>query len=63
MNQQLANNIIKELYSLVEQMENLKNHTGHYQRHVIHNELTHYIEKIKQQTLLVTHLQMSGNIK
>jgi hypothetical protein len=61
--QQIANDIIKELYALVNQMENLKNNTGHYQRQVIHTQLTQYIEVLKTQTLRVTQMQNVGNIK
>ncbi len=61
--QQIGNDVIKELYLLVEEMENLKNNTGHYQRHVIHTQLTKYIEVLKIQTLRVTQMQMIGSIK
>lgn len=61
--QQIANDIIKQLYALVDQMENLKNNSGHYQRHLIHSELTQYIEVLKTQTLRVTQMQNIGNNK
>ena len=61
--QQIANDIIKELYTLVDQMENLKNNSGHYQRQLIHTHLTQYIDVLKTQTLRITQMQNVGIIK
>lgn len=61
--QQIANDIIKQLYTLVDDMENLKNNSGHYQRTLIHAQLTQYIDVLKIQTLRITQMQNIGNIK
>lgn len=61
--QQIANDVIKELYKLVDQMENLKNNSGHYQRQLIHANLVEYISTLKTQALRITQMQNVGSIK